>query len=64
VPGCLYPQKPIDLIIEPIKRFYSLGESIILSCPLGKALSLDVIRILCLSNGWSQEDLPHCIVDK
>ncbi|GFT38807.1 protein lev-9 [Nephila pilipes] len=61
--GCSQPEKAKDseLIIEPNKDFYRLGELIMLSCPAGQTLSSEEFRLMCLVTGWSQNNLPHCI---
>ncbi|GFY13137.1 protein lev-9 [Trichonephila clavipes] len=63
VAGCPYPvsSHDSDLIIDPNKDQYRLGELVTLSCPAGQILSSEVVRLLCLNSGWSQDDLPHCI---
>ncbi|GFQ78387.1 uncharacterized protein TNCT_615871 [Trichonephila clavata] len=63
VPGCNRPLgiQDSDLTIEPNKYFYRLGEIVTLSCPAGQVLSSETVRLLCISTGWSQKDLPRCI---
>ncbi|GFY50648.1 protein lev-9 [Trichonephila inaurata madagascariensis] len=40
-----------DLIIEPNKDFYSLGETVAMSCPAGQILSSETVYLFCLVTG-------------
>uniref|UniRef100_A0A4Q8K2M2 U31-Liphistoxin-Lth1a_1 n=1 Tax=Liphistius thaleban TaxID=1905330 RepID=A0A4Q8K2M2_9ARAC len=60
--GCGPLKKKADsnLIISPEKETYKFGDSVELSCPKNEVLTKDVFRIVCLSNGWSEDDIPDC----
>lgn len=62
VQGCtsLAKKNGSELVISPNKDFYSMGESIIFSCPKGKDLTIDVQRILCFQGHWTPNTIPDC----